>query len=67
MNMDEERIYTLTFISRPFLSDNYRTVETIDIRTENCVTLSEVVECFNRMLKVMGFQSEVDIVDENNK
>lgn len=63
MRLDEERIYTLTFISRPFTSEKYMTIETIDIKTEDCHTLDDIVDSFNKLLKVMGFQKEVDIVD----
>lgn len=63
MRLDEERIYTLTFISRPFVSEKYITVETVEIKTEACHTLDEMVESFNKILKVMGFQKEVDIVE----
>lgn len=64
MRTDEERIYTLTFISRPFLSEKYMTVETVEIKTEDCHSLDDVVESFNKLLKVMGFQQEVDIVEK---
>lgn len=63
MRLDEERIYKLTFISRPFVSEKYLTVETIEIKTEDCHTLQDIVESFNKMLKVMGFHKEVDIVE----
>jgi hypothetical protein len=64
MRTDEERIYTLTFISRPFLSEKYMTVETVEIKTEDCHSLDDVVESFNKLLKVMGFQQEVEIVEK---
>ena len=64
MRLDEERIYTLTFISRPFHSEKYMTVETIEIKTEDCHSLDDVIDSFNKLLKVMGFQSEVDIIEK---
>lgn len=63
MRLDEEKIYTLTCISRPFVSEKYMTVETIEIKTEDCHTVSQMVENFNKLLKVMGFCAEVDVVE----
>lgn len=43
--------------------DDGEIVENVIIETRDCVTVSEMVDNFNKLLKVMGFCAEVDIVE----
>lgn len=43
--------------------DNGEIVEAITIETRDCTTVSEMVDNFNKLLKVMGFHAEVDVAE----
>lgn len=60
------RVYTLKCNCTSGLRldpDGGEIVETVTIETRDCVTVSEMVDNFNKLLKVMGFCAEVDIVE----
>lgn len=62
------RHYTLKCICPSIIvlnSDNDPVTETVVIESSECVTVTEMVELFNKLLKVMGFYAEVDIVEKD--
>lgn len=62
------RVYTLKCISTPVFetySDDGEVVENITIDTRECVTVSDMVENFNKLLAVMGFVAKVDVVEDD--
>lgn len=67
MRMNEERVYILKCVSRPFNAENYITVEQIEMTTEECVTVSDMVDNFNKLLQIMGFYAKVDVVEETER
>lgn len=62
------RIYTLKCVSMPVFetySDNEEVVENITIDTRECVTVSDMVENFNKLLAVMGFVAKVEVAEDD--
>lgn len=43
--------------------DNGEIVENVTIETRDCTTVSEMVDNFNKLLRIMGFHAEVDVVE----
>lgn len=60
------RIYALKCVSYDGMRHDPhdgRTVDDVEIVTEECVTVSDMVNQFNRLLAVMGFVAKVDVVE----
>ena len=61
------RIYTLKCLSTDGMAKdphNGELVENVTIETRECVTVSDMADSFNKMLAVMGFYAEVELVDK---
>jgi hypothetical protein len=61
------RVYTLRCISKSIFRndpENEVCTEQCTIETEECVTVSEMVENFNKMLGMMGFAAKVDVAED---
>lgn len=62
------RVYILKCTCMPipgYDPDNGETVETVTIDTRECVTVSDMVENFNKLLAVMGFVAKVDVAEDD--
>lgn len=62
------RVFTLKCVSYDGMKHDPhegRTVDDVEIVTEECVTVSDMVSQFNRLLAVMGFVAKVDVTEDD--
>lgn len=61
------RVYTLRLISYEGMREDPHdgVLEEIIIESRECTTVSEMVDQFNRLLQVMGFMAQVDVVERD--
>lgn len=62
------RVFVLKCITFDGMGDDPhdgRCIEHSTIETHECITVSEMVENFNKMLALMGFIAQVDIVEKD--
>jgi hypothetical protein len=61
------RVYTLRLVSYDGLRDDPHSevIDEVTIESRECTTVPEMVDQFNRLLSVMGFMAQVDVVEKD--
>jgi len=61
------RVYTLRLVSYDGLREDPHdgVIDEVTIQSHECTTVPEMVDQFNRLLQVMGFMAQVDVVERD--